>query len=86
MIILYFVILFLVDCEINGYIEGECSVLCGTGVKTISPNIIQHPQFGGKPCPPDEVVPCVGEKCPRSIYVRVYNIYIYIYIYICIYL
>ena len=20
--------------------------------------------FGGKPCPPDEIVPCVGDKCP----------------------
>ena len=68
----------IIDCEIDGYIEGECSVLCGTGIKTISPNITQHPQYGGKHCPPDEVVPCVGDKCPSE------YICIIIYIYTCI--
>ena len=75
--IIILVILFLVDCEIDGYIEGVCSVLCGTGIKTISPNITQHPQFDGKSCPADEVVPCVGDKCPGE-YIYIPHTIVYI--------
>ena len=52
---------------------GECSTTCGEGIKARFPIIMQHPQHGGMPCPPNvesevpdeapcNLGPCEGES------------------------
>jgi len=63
-----------VDCQLSdSWSEwGECSVLCGLGIKERHRRVFRHAQNGGKPCQVTDTVQravCEGVTCklPRAI-------------------
>ena len=63
-----------VDCELSNTWSdwGDCSVLCGLGVKERRRHIIRHPQNGGKVCQATDTIQravCEGITCklPRAV-------------------
>ena len=55
----------LVDCvSLYTWREfSECSKSCGGGTKSLSPNITQYAQCGGRACPPKQTEPCNDFDC-----------------------
>mmetsp|Transcript_43593 Transcript_43593/g.81297 ORF Transcript_43593/g.81297 Transcript_43593/m.81297 type:complete len:589 (-) Transcript_43593:25-1791(-) len=56
-----------VECKVGPWkAHGSCSVSCGTGVQTITREILQHPA-GGLECPPLlQQVQCERDACPDT--------------------
>jgi len=54
-----------VDCELNDWQEGECSVTCGGGVQTNTRSVSVHAAWKGAPCGPVEAkLNCNTDDCP----------------------
>ena len=59
---------FLVDCEWNEWVIGECSEECGDGIQTMTRTIKAKEQFGGKPCEGEKSIEetCFIKECARK--------------------
>ena len=57
-----------INCEWDTWVDGQCSVTCGTGTKTNTRTKLVNEANGGT-CPgqPSEIVECNKDPCPRNI-------------------
>merc|ERR1719476_370235 len=56
---------FISDCEVSDWVEGECSKTCGTGKVKSRRKIVTHPQGQGLSCPPlEKEETCNDFPCP----------------------
>jgi len=57
--------IFIVDCEVSEWAEGQCSATCGGGQMLKTRTVITQPEGGGVECPAmEETVPCNPQVCP----------------------
>ena len=59
------VVVDLVDCEVSQWSDyGECSAMCGPGIRMRNRTIITYPLYGGLECPSlSETEPCEDQPC-----------------------
>ena len=60
--------IFVVDCEWNEWVIGECSEECGDGTQTMTRTIKANEEFGGKPCEGEASIEeqCFIKECARK--------------------
>merc|ERR1719443_1451676 len=65
---------FIEDCEVGEWQEGECSVECGGGERTLTREVVTPASNGGAECPiMIEKEPCNMQPCPIDCVVDVWS-------------